>query len=66
MRGAGGAAWGLQWWAPPTDLWPAALAQAFHIVCGVLATFVAAGAWRASRVPTVRLEAGTRAELAGK
>jgi predicted MFS family arabinose efflux permease len=32
-------------------------AQAFHIVYGVLAVFVAIGAWAASRVPAVRLDA---------
>ncbi|MDZ5460625.1 MFS transporter [Azohydromonas lata] len=52
--------------ALPTDLSPQALTQAFHVVYGVLAVFVAAGAWIASRVPKVHLEAGVKAEPAGE
>jgi EmrB/QacA subfamily drug resistance transporter len=40
----------------PTALSPQALTRAFHVVYGVLAVFVALGAWIASRVPAVHLE----------
>jgi hypothetical protein len=48
------------------NLPPAALTHAFHVVYGVLAVFVALGAWIASRVPAVHLEAGTRLEAGGE
>jgi MFS family permease len=44
--------------AGATALSPEALSRAFHIVYGLLAVFVAAGAWIASRVPKVHLETG--------
>jgi EmrB/QacA subfamily drug resistance transporter len=50
--------------ALPQDLSPQGLTQAFHVVYGVLALFVALGAWLASRVPAVHLEGQVEAGLA--
>jgi EmrB/QacA subfamily drug resistance transporter len=44
--------------AAASGLSPEALSRAFHVVYGLLAVFVAAGAWIASRVPRVHLETG--------
>ena len=48
---------------PAVGLSQAALTQAFHIVYGVLALFVATGALIASRVPAVHLASGALEEL---
>ncbi|WP_232539924.1 MFS transporter [Azohydromonas aeria] len=60
-EGAASASGGLS-----VDLPPEALTRAFHVVYGVLALFVALGAWIASRVPPVHLEDGARLEAGGE